>query len=310
MYNAEIKTKFIESYTNSIKTKVFCEVMFNAIEKYELEWGADLCTKDATTLKDVFSKLSGLRKKTQTSTLGFFKSYVSWCIENKIPNACDGALLIRENSLRGKMVWSPLELQQFLDAVFEKESELTVDNTYRCFYWLAYGGMSEEDILSVKRSNVDLVNRVVNWRGEAISIYPEAFQCIKNCALLKEFVIKRNYITSIPRTDGDALLRGTRGELSLKPLRTIISRKISAGYNTKTDMRLTYYRTWLSGLFYRLSIMERSQIPITDDVLLNLICKNQSLSDKLKGAENNPEVYKKKLSEIRRDYSNWKRANN
>lgn len=309
MYNEELKTRFIKSYTVSNSTRQLCESLFNALEKYENEWNADLCTKDAATLANVISDVAGLRKKTQTSILGFFKSYVKWCIDNNVDNACDGALQIKELSeeaLKRKMVWSPRELQDYLNAVFESEYELTVDNTYRCFYWLAYSGLSEEDILSVECSDVDLVNMKIRWRGDIIPIYPESLPCFKNCVLLNNFVISRNYITSVPRVGGKILIRGIKGNLSVRVFRSLLSRKISEKYNKSTDVRLTYYRTWLSGLFYKLSMMEQSNILLTDDAILNLVRKNQQLSSKIESTKDTN--YKKFLNGIRRDYKNWKKA--
>lgn len=309
MYNADLKNQFIQSYTKSEKTSKLCETLFNSMEPYEITWDSDLCTVDTQTLINAISKISGVRKRTQTSVLGIFKAYVKWCIDNNIDGACDGLLQVRdigEEVLRSKMVWSPRDLQSYLDSIFEHESELTVDNTYRCFYWLAYGGMSEDDILLVKTTDVDLINRRVIWRGDVYPIYEEALQCFRNCALLNEFVLKRNYITSVPRIDGRILIRGTKGELSTKSLRTILSRKISAGFSNTTDIRLTYYRAWLSGLFYRLSILEKSDFQLTNDVLLNVIQKNASLAEKI-GSPTDTKTLKF-LSEIKRDYENWKRA--
>ena len=45
MYNAELKTNFIKSYTASVNTATIATTVFDAVEQYENEWGADLCTQ-------------------------------------------------------------------------------------------------------------------------------------------------------------------------------------------------------------------------------------------------------------------------
>lgn len=95
MYNEATKTRFIREYTGSLNTASVAETVFNALEKYEQGWGADLCTKGCEELQPVIDEIVGLRSKSKWMTLTILKEYVKWCIAMKIPGACDGMLKIQ-----------------------------------------------------------------------------------------------------------------------------------------------------------------------------------------------------------------------
>ena len=45
MYNEDLKKRFVRDYTGSLNTANVAATVFNAVEKYETEWNADLCTE-------------------------------------------------------------------------------------------------------------------------------------------------------------------------------------------------------------------------------------------------------------------------
>ena len=90
MYNEELKTRFIRDYTGSLNTANVATTIFNAFEKYEQEWNADLCTKSAEELQPAVDEVVGLRTKSKWMTLIILKEYVKWCIAMQVPGACDG----------------------------------------------------------------------------------------------------------------------------------------------------------------------------------------------------------------------------
>lgn len=312
MYNEEVKMRFVSHYTTSIHTERFCHSLFNSIEKYEQEWGADLCTKDANELQSVFDGLVGLRAKSKQMKLIILKEYVKWCLSQDIPGACDGMLKISNTgfeSVKYQTVANPLHLQHYLNAVFAPESDKTVDNIYRCFYWLAYGGVAEEDIFDIKCSDVDLLNMVVKYKNTEIIIYREAIQAFKNCVSLTRFLYKHpNYDKLVykDRADGDTLIRGIRGCPSVKAMRTELSRrsktKIEEG---KTDLKMSYFRVWLSGLFYRTYEAERAGIPVDFTVAAKQFMEGRQY--KLDSGRNTQEAKMRQLAkDYQTDYERWK----
>ena len=314
MYNEELKTKFVRWYTSSIYTAEVCKVIFSAFEKYENEWGADLCTQSTQELQPVVESLVGIRSKSKCIRLSILKEYVKWCIAMKVPGACDGMLKIDVmglDKIRQQTVASPLHLQMYLDSICEPERAETTDNIYRCFYWLAYGGVSEEDIFGIKCSDVDLNDMVVRYDGGEVPIYREALAAFKNCVNLTQFVYKHpNYdkIVYMDRAVGDTLVRGIRSAPSVKAMRVALSRRSKENIDEgKTNLRLSYFRVWLSGLFYRTYERERAGIPVNfSDAAAQFM---EGKTYKLDTGRNTPEAKKRKVAkEYLADYERWKLA--
>ena len=145
MYNEELKTKFIRDYTQSINTANVATTIFNSFSLDEERWQADLCTKSVEELQPVIDRVMALRMRSQWVAMNILKEYVRWCIANKVPDACDGMLnitMVGLDKIRKQMVSSPLHLQRCLDEVFDPEQDGTIDNIYRCYYWMAWNLMS------------------------------------------------------------------------------------------------------------------------------------------------------------------------
>ena len=316
MYNEELKTRFIREYTRSISRADACVQAFNAIEPYELQWDADFCTKSTEELEPIIEQLVGFRVRSRWQRVIIFQKYVKWCLVNRVNGACDGMLHVEcagLDKVKNQMVSNPLQLQAYLDVICDPESEQTTDNIYRCFYWMAYSGMEEHDILKVKCSDVDFDNMVVRCGGEEYEIYREAIPAFRNAATLTEFVYKHpNYPPDKKvirnRALGDTLIRGIRSTTSLASLRVELSRRskkfIEDGL---TDKQLSYYRVWLSGLFYRMKRREEAGIPVDFSGEASKFMEGKTY--KLDTGRNTPEAKKRAVvNDYVQDYERWKAA--
>jgi len=268
MYNAEIKERFIQFYAKTPKTKRFLISTFNKIEEYEQEWEADLCTKTEEEIHQALDDLiSGMLTKTQLTTLATLREYVRWCLVMQIPGACDGMLHIQTvgiKKVKEQMIANPLQLQIFLDSMFVKESKEQLDNLYRCYSWLAFCGVKEEDVASLRTNDVDLVNMRIHYKDKELPIYLESLPAFRNVTLLDSFVYDHpNYSKPIrrDRQPGDALLRGIKGGVNVAlfkdKLNKINAKAIQQG---RTDVKLTYDRIQMSGLFFRMYEKEMAGI--------------------------------------------------
>lgn len=313
MFNEEIKSRFLRSYTENILMARNCHYLFKACEKYEREWGADLCTMDEASLQKMVDDIAGLRTRTNATKISILRDYVKWCIANNIPGACDGMLKIKEvglDNIKTHMVSSPLHLQMYLDEICLSEDRKSIDNTYRCFYWLAYAGMSEADILSVRVKDVDLDNMSVWFNGVSYPIYREALQSVKNCARLNVFThYNAKYQKDMPRTDGDLLLRGIKSNPTPAKMRTKLSRlskeKLDSG---KTNLQLSHARVWLSGIFYRAYERERIGIEISfrDAATQSVMAKAENSIDTSDAKTEN--TIRRTANLYLSDYKRWKMA--
>lgn len=318
MYNEELKTRFIQEYTKSISRAEACVQAFNAIEPFEVQWGADFCTKSAAELEPVVEQLVGFRVRSRWLRIIIFQKYVKWCLAHKVKDACDGMLQVEcagLDKVRTQMVSNPTMLQAYLDVVCDPESEKTTDNIYRCFYWMAYSGMDEHDIMNVKCSDVDFDNMVIRYGGEEYEIHREAIPAFRNAATLTEFVYKHpNYPPDKKvirnRALGDTLIRGIRSTTSLAALRVELSRRskkfIEDGL---TDKQLSYYRVYLSGLFYNMKKREEAGIPVDFTGVASRFMEGKTY--KLDAGRNTPEAKKRAVvNDYLQDYERWKAAFN
>ena len=316
MYNEKLKTRFIREYTKSISRADACVQAFNAIEPFELQWGADFCTKSASELSPVVEQLVGFRVRSRWMRIIIFQKYVKWCISNNVDNACDGMLHVDSAGLdkvRSQMVSNPIQLQAYLDAVCDQESEQTTDNIYRCFYWMAYSGMDEHDILNVKCQDVDFDNMVIRYDGAEYEIYRVAIPAFRNAATLTEFVYKHpNYPPDKKvirnRAFGNTLIRGIRSTTTLAAMRVELSRRSKKSIEDGlTDKQLSYYRVWLSGLFYSMYQRELAGIPVDFSGAASRFMEGKTY--KLDAGRNTPEAKKRAVvNDYMQDYERWKAA--
>lgn len=268
MFNSELKERFISAfaYTDSVKTS--CTVTFEKSSLVEEELGKDICAMNVEEAQRVVDTVGGVRGN--NARVNIVYAYVRWCLWNKIPGAGDGALQTSRQSftkIKQRMVSGPVHLQMCLDNIFEPEGAKTADNTYRCFCWFAFMGLSQNEAVTVTTDEVDFNDMVIRHNLQSYPIYRESLQTLKNCATMTEFVVP-HYGTDVrikPRADGKEMLRGTYGAQSIDTLRSILSNKRKDKFNQGIEVsKFTYNTLTLSGAFYR--IYEKERAGITPDL--------------------------------------------
>lgn len=322
MYNGEIKARFIEEFSTSTNRRHIATVMFNTLEPYEAKWSADFCTRSKAELQPVVNEIVGFRAKSKNTRLSILKDYVRWCIKNQVEGACDSLFQIEEiglDKLKRQMVANPQHLQRYLNCICDAETEETVECIYRCFYWLAYGGINnEEDAFRVLDKDVDFENMVVRYNNREFPIYREAIPAFKNCVILSQFKYKHpNYEKTIikERANGTMLLRGYSEKKSVKALRVEMSRRAknpkfkspSDEGDKSLDLKLSFYRVWLSGLFYRTYEAERAGMPVDFMAAAEEFMEGKTY--KLDSGRNLIGAKQRQLaSDYLEDYNRWKDA--
>ena len=222
------------------------------------------------------------------------------------------------DKMRRQSVASPQHLQRYLDSVFEKESEGTVDVVYRCFFWLAYMGiMKEENALSIDISDVDFEDMAIHFNGKDYPFYREAIMSIKKCATLESFrYLHPNYEPVIrERAPGTKLLRGFKDVPSIHAFRNTICRKererkfcTAAMKNDKSlDLSLSFDRVWLSGRFFVMLENERSGMSVDFTYLAEEFMEGREYD--LSHSRNLIGAKKRQVArDYLRDYEQWKQA--
>lgn len=323
MYNQELKHQFVSDFSKTESMRSSLHVMFTATAKYEEECGKDLCQMNVEELSHVLSEILGYRSNSKRTRSALLRSYSQWCVDNNIEGACLAIADIDLSSvgiekIRRQTVASPQHLQRYLDSIFEKETEDTVDVVYRCFFWLAYMGlMREEDALKVDISDVDFEDMAIHFNGKDYPFYREAIPAIRKCTTLTSFRFIHPHYDPVfkPRAGGTALLRGFQDTLSVKVFRSRICMKAKAKKflrenqkdDRSLDLNLSYDRVWLSGRFFTMLENERAGMSVDFTYLAEEFMEgkeyNLSSGRNLIGAKT-----RCLASEYKKDYDRWKQA--
>lgn len=317
MYNAELKERFMSDFTESQSRYNAIRTMFEFLEKYEEEQGADVCTFDVDTLRPILSELLGVQSKSFGLRMTSLRKYSTWCVDNNIPNAKLSIYEFSNNEiglekLKRQMVANPLHLQRYLDALFEPVEDQTRHSVYRCYYWLAFMGINERDAMELTADNVDFENMRIVSRGYEYPIYLEALPSIRASVRMKVFNVKYPGYADRHRDrfDGDKILRGFT-DISISTMRSsIATQKATAKQNNQAyielGMDLTYQHTQVSGIYYRMSIAEKAGMPVDFTPIVEEFMSDKEYSDWSHG--NTPK--RSLLRQYETDYARWKSAFN
>ena len=321
-YNQELKEQFASAYSKSKSKRKSLYNIFESLGKYEEKLSKDFCQMSEEELGYVLQELMGYRSRSKSTRGSSLRAYARWCYENHILGATRAMESVDFNrvgldKMRRQTVASPQHLQRYLDSIFEKESEETVDVLYRCFFWLAYMGiMKDEDALSIDISAVDFEEMAIHFNGKDYPFYREAIPSIKKCATLTSFrYLHPNYDPVVKkRAAGTKLLRGSKENPSLQIFRNTVCRKererrfrSETNCDKSLDLSLSYDRIWLSGRFFNMLENERSGMSVDFTYLAEEFMDGKEYD--LSHTRNRIDAKERQVaSDYLRDYKQWKLA--
>lgn len=323
IYNLEQKERFLAAENPSETMERLFRNVFEYVAGFEESRGADICTWGADEVREILQSLAGFRSYSSANRANLLKRYVQWCVDSHIAGATNVIQSINvdgNDKIRERLVSGPAHLQRSLDVVFTPELNRTTDNILRGYCWLAFMGMSEEQIIALEGKQVYLDTGVITVERRAYEIPTEAFVCFR---ILKESEDFRYYHAHYgkdfalrERAEGSRLLRGIRNpEPSIQNLRTGLSAKIAeAKKDKKPALKFSYSRLWLSGEFYRMYLREQQGGEVDFNYLGERAIRMREENNnpyKLK-AEKGNRTENGKMRELAReyekDYRNWKDA--
>lgn len=286
MYNQSVKAAMLQQLSDKGASTIRFKKLFAHIEQFEIDAGKDVCAMSVQELQRVADSIKGFRA-TSVGQLTTLREYIEWCVAHKVEGAHNCFEQIDTSNLekmRTKTVVSPRQLQVYLDALFDPESECGIDNTYRVYYWLAYAGVAEEDFIDVTVQQIDLNTMTIMYKGRELPIYREALPCFRNSVELTYFRRinpKNGKMTDYNRIEGDSIFRGIRTNPIKTTIKTAIkfARKnaLEAGKTTKV---LSYTSTFYSGIYYRMYEDERAGLPINPFKIAEEITADKEYTDK------------------------------
>lgn len=303
MFHENLRKRFIqETYGDSSLAKAATSI-FNALEKYEGLWGRDICTQGVREVTEALDGIVGMRSQGHRLYTNVLRDYLRWCVANGVPGATLDALDAQPSGLlkmKTRTVRSPLHMQRFLDTVFAPDEMRTHDCVYRCMLWMAYGGLPDRFVTEVQTQDVDFSHMLVCHAGYEVPIYREASVAFHACAEFSDFRLTRGDVERFrPRYESRQLLRGFQSDATIEQLRTESIRKITAAIKAgRTDIKLSYSRAYLSGLFYR--AYEKEMAGIQPDFAAEAL---EMLDPENRGAQ---DKVTRTIRYLRKDYELWK----
>lgn len=315
MYNEEQKLRFVDDYTQSSGNRESIIRIFDLLESYETAHKKDFSCMTVKECMKVLDEISPMKSSSHWTKVSVCKAYVKWCAGKHIPDtntelidAITNDPSLGIDKLKTYTVSGPLQLQMYFNAIFDPESELTMDNVYRSYLWLAFCGVHRDDAYSIQSDAIDLQERLIYYRDTVLTIYNESFPAFKNAKELTFFNYKHPNYTKIitrERIPGNELLRGVKSVQNQATLNSIISHKTADAYKSgKTPLYLSYNRIYLSGLFHRAYEMERAGFHPTfeEAAALKMEGKEYSLSNRMQRIH----IANKIAREYMEDYERWK----
>lgn len=315
MYNEKIKNKFIDERFKGRTGAKDAIRLFEAVSFWESKSGTDICTMPKEQLQIIVDETVSRKLQGQYNRLYILKDYAKWAIINNIPGACNEIDKIQSAGLlkvRQQLVANPVQLKSVLDSVLAPSKDQTIDEVLKCYLWLGYSGVAEKDVSLIKKEHILFDEQSIIFNNNKYPIYRESLDVIKNCVFCNSFLyVHPNYNHNIyrDRVPGDELLRGIRRTPDdVIGLRRDASAKIIKAFNNgKINIKPSFKRMYISGLFFRKYEREIAGFPVEfSDEALKLM---EGKDYKLESREHSLEYIRDHISrEYYLDYQRWKVA--
>ncbi len=318
LYNENQKMNFINEVTSMDNSARTIMTVFYSSAAYENEKGTDICTWSQEELSPLLDDICGVSNASRYAKISVLRQYAKWAIRNNIPGAKNGVGKTVDKGTRRVLetsIRNPEHLQYCLDLFFAPESEKTTDDIYRCFFWLAYGGMQDSVIHTVTAKDVDFKNMLVRKDDDVSVLYRQGLPAVRNCVKLQKMKYRnRGYVNAgsvyLDRVDDPSILRGIKGKPSLLNMRTQISRKVRVAqekYGPIPESEcMTFFHVWQSGYCYR--IFETELAGKEPDFMAIARASYRGRRALISGRTDAKTLLRQIASDYENDYARWKAA--
>lgn len=286
IYNEELKKRYIdENYTN-LGTKERYLKVFKRTGEFEEEKGKDIYNFTLEEIKDIILSLSSASRATLRSTVSILNKYVAWAIKEGFLDSYINVIdeYLHEDKI--KNMTSKLALEhRYLKSEFEldKVINLCVNAQDAVGFVLAWHGVKVEDMLNIKKSDIDFDNNIILLDNRKIQLNDKYMQVVQE-ALYQTTYEKMNgkskaNATELLLEDSEYLIRGVQNitrktRMTKQVVNNRIKRIIEAfgekdqeGNKVDESMHrqlITLTTVFYSGMFCKLKELE-SERPLTPE---------------------------------------------
>lgn len=297
MYKQKRKLAFMN--TLAPKFAKTAERVFSITEPYEETHSTDLCQLSDAVLQEIQAEHSDVR-----SFASMIDRYIRWCEDTFQRDD-------RMEKIKVKMVASPKHLDWKMDMALDKAEMETTDSLMRAYFWLAFSGVPQNEIISMTKHDIDFENMVIFVNGRYYELYRESLRALRNVCFLPSFhYINPNYTGDKKnicraRKPGDNIFRGIRrAQYSLEEMISQINKKLKP-----KGVDMDYTSVFHSGIYYRMYEMERAGFePDMSSYLADRMAKAEKKAMEEGRTFNRKTFLNQVKVKLKKEYTMWKKA--
>lgn len=314
MYNSDQKEEYIkyESKNEQSLTNYFKRIFEN-----EKEYGKDIADMDEDELKSTLISLNIRREESRNHMLSLMRGYINWAkFSNKTNNNSSinnitPDVISSDNAIITQMLKSPKQVEHIINNSIKEDyySQENRDSRDQLVLWLLYSGMTIEELQSLKKNDIDYVNKKVKTKDDIYQVNDKILALCEKCSNIKYLektgTKSKSGIINYDLLDNEYLFRPIAGQKLRDPMckQTIFIAIIQKIFNNYYELTGEYIRVSplnikLSGIFYQLYEQEQMGTKITSEILAKYLKIEYSSKKEL-------------LIKIRKwkiDYDDWKLA--
>lgn len=276
MYNQDIKNRFmweleISQRKSSAVYSAYAK-LFDLSEQIEVDKGRDLAELYRSELA-YLDKIVKTQSKIPTSRYkACLLRYFQW-YKNRFPAADTGYalswVLDSLEQFKQGLVSSPTHLQIEMDKIFKPEEGSYIDNVYRCFLWIAFGGVRYKiDADTLESKDIKFEEMCFWLDGYSYPIYPQALKAMRSAVKDPVFMCdnasyRNSQVIPRDRVPGNKVLRGVRADAGSSWIMDGIRLRIAeVAKDDPTVKNFSYRSVFKSGIFYRQYELEMSGMDV------------------------------------------------
>lgn len=177
MYNPEVKERFMNEISGNGRNERSCYAIFDTLGVFENSIGRDIAVMNEGELREALRHTNAGTYGSAFAIISLIRRYVKWCYDNRVFHTSEQDLSFLTVDVVD--ISEDLKVQLFRsedDLIKALRSARPFDDGYfdvvvMLFFWL---GISQKQMLNIKREDVDFFNKSVFVDGNAIPI-PESF---------------------------------------------------------------------------------------------------------------------------------------
>lgn len=320
MYNSKQKIEFLNTITNDNSYKSFQRV-FRAVESMEERFGKDICQMNVDEILTILDFKTGTRMANTEQFMSLLRAYVDWCIQNGRTTSennfekIDASETDKSRIYKSKYIKDPEEFENMISAVFRMDYDYKedIDKPKELCVRLCHEGLEDEEIVLLKKSDVDYENKVIRSPLYPNIIYKVSDKILELC----DFCTHQKDVEYLGKSgirkerlcNNDFLLRqriGTlRGNPENRPInKTFIIRKVkefndSFMESTGNYKSITASKLRESHLFYQIHAAEDPEAFINNEIRYEIKVKNPDITVR--------QMYER-LRQIKSTFKCWEEA--